>query len=378
MSQTNAQAFSAADHAWMAEALRLARLGLFSTTPNPRVGCVIVQPEENGVGTVVGRGWHVKAGEPHAEVHALRDAGERARGATAYVTLEPCNHTGRTGPCVDALLNAGVARVVAAMTDPNPLVAGKGLARLAAAGVSVQSGLLENEAAELNIGFVSRMTRGRPWLRLKTAASLDGKVALNNNQSQWITGEAARLDGHRWRARACAILTGFGTVKEDNPQLTVRGVDTGTEPLRQPLRVVIDSRLQIYPTARFLQGGNSLIVGAVEDRERIAALQAIGAEVLILPNANGKVDLHAMLQALGERGINEVHAEAGGKLNGSLLREGCVDEFLIYQAPMLMGDKAQGMFSLHELTELSQATRLKIMERTIIGEDLRILARPLK
>lgn len=378
MSQTNARGFSAADHAWMAEALLLARLGLFSTTPNPRVGCVIVQPVENGVGTVVGRGWHVKAGEPHAEVHALRDAGERARGATAYVTLEPCNHTGRTGPCVDALLSAGVSRVVAAMTDPNPLVAGKGLARLAAAGISVQSGLLENEAAELNIGFVSRMTRGRPWLRLKTAASLDGKVALNNNQSQWITGEAARLDGHRWRARACAILTGFGTVKEDNPQLTVRGVDTGTEPLRQPLRVVIDSRLQIYPTARVLQGGNSLIVGAVEDRERIAALQAIGAEVLILPNANGKVDLHAMLQALGERGINEVHAEAGGKLNGSLLREGCVDEFLIYQAPMLMGDKAQGMFSLHELTELSQATRLKIMERTIIGDDLRILARPLK
>ncbi len=378
MSQPNAQAFSAADHAWMAEALRLARLGLFSTTPNPRVGCVIVQPTTDGIGTVVGRGWHVKAGEAHAEVHALRDAGERARGATAYVTLEPCNHTGRTGPCVDALLNAGVSRVVAAMTDPNPLVAGKGLARLAAAGISVQSGLLENEAAELNIGFVSRMTRGRPWLRLKTAASLDGKVALNNNQSQWITGEAARLDGHHWRARACAILTGFGTVKEDNPQLTVRGVDTGTEPLRQPLRVVIDSRLQIYPTARVLQGGNSLIVGAVDDRERIAALQAVGAEVLILPNANGKVDLHAMLQALGERGINEVHAEAGGKLNGSLLREGCVDEFLIYQAPMLMGDKAQGMFSLHELTELGQATRLKIMERTIIGDDLRMLARPLK
>jgi diaminohydroxyphosphoribosylaminopyrimidine deaminase / 5-amino-6-(5-phosphoribosylamino)uracil reductase len=201
----------------MAQALQLARLGLYSTTPNPRVGCVVVKD-----GVIVGTGWHVRAGEPHAEVHALREAAEKARGATAYVTLEPCNHTGRTGPCSEALLKAGVARVVAAMQDPNPLVAGSGLAKLAAAGVQVQSGLMENEAVELNIGFVSRMTRGRPWLRLKTAASLDGKTALNNNQSQWITGEAARQDGHRWRARACAILTGFGTVKEDNPQMTVR------------------------------------------------------------------------------------------------------------------------------------------------------------
>ena len=369
----SAAPFSIDDHACMAEAMRLARLGLYSTTPNPRVGCVIVSD-----GQIVGRGWHVRAGEAHAEVHALREAAEHARGATAYVTLEPCNHTGRTGPCVDALLSAGVTRVVAAMQDPNPLVAGQGLARLAAAGVQVQSGLLENEASELNIGFVSRMTRGRPWLRLKTAASLDGKVALNNNQSQWITGAAARQDGHRWRARACAILTGFGTVKEDNPQLTVRGVDTGADEIRQPLRVVIDSRLQIYPTARVLQGGNSLVIGAVEDRERIAALEAVGAEVLILPNANGKVDLHAMLQALGQRGINEIHAEAGGKLNGSLLREGCVDEFLIYQAPLLIGDAAQGMFSLHELTELSQATRLRIMDRAVIGDDLRILARPVR
>jgi diaminohydroxyphosphoribosylaminopyrimidine deaminase/5-amino-6-(5-phosphoribosylamino)uracil reductase len=353
----------------MAEALRLARLGLYSTTPNPRVGCVVVKD-----GVVVGTGWHAKAGEPHAEVHALREAGDKAKGATAYVTLEPCNHTGRTGPCSEALLNAGVARVVAAMQDPNPLVAGTGLARLAAAGVQVQSGLLENEAIELNIGFVSRMTRGRPWLRLKTAASLDGKTALNNNASQWITGEAARQDGHRWRARACAILTGFGTVKEDNPQMTVRGVDTD----RQPLRIVVDSRLQIYPTANILKGGNSLIVGAVEDHSRIAALQEVGADVLILPNENGKVDLHAMLRALGERGINEIHAEAGCKLNGSLLREGCVDEFLIYQAPMLIGDNAQGMFNLYELTELSQATRLKIIDRTALGDDLRILARPLK
>lgn len=357
----------------MAEALRLARLGLYTTTPNPRVGCVVVKD-----GVVVGTGWHAKAGEPHAEVHALREAGDRAKGATAYVTLEPCNHTGRTGPCSEALLNAGVARVVAAMQDPNPLVAGKGLARLAAAGVQVHSGLLENEAVELNIGFVSRMTRGRPWLRLKTAGSLDGKTALNNNASQWITGEAARQDGHRWRARACAILTGFGTVKEDNPQMTVRGVDYGDLAPRQPLRIVVDSRLQIYPTANILKNGNSLIVGAVEDESRIAALREVGAEVLIIPNEQGKVELQTMLCALAERGINEIHAEAGGKLNGSLLREGCVDEFLIYQAPMLIGDKAQGMFSLHELTELSQATRLKIMDRTVLGDDLRILARPVK
>lgn len=366
-------AFSTADHAHMAHALRLARLGLYTTTPNPRVGCVIVKDD-----TVVGTGWHAKAGEPHAEVHALREAGERAKGATAYVTLEPCNHTGRTGPCSEALIAAGVARVVAAMQDPNPLVAGKGLARIAAVGIQTQSGLLENEAVELNIGFVSRMTRGRPWLRLKAAASLDGKTALNNNASQWITGAAARQDGHRWRARACAILTGFGTVKEDNPQMTVRGVDYGDLAPRQPLRIVVDSRLQIYPTANILKGGNALIVGAVEDESRIAALREVGAEVLIIPNAQGKVELHGMLHALAERGINEIHAEAGGKLNGSLLRENCVDEFLIYQAPILIGDNAQGMFSLHELTELSQATRLQIIERTVLGDDLRILARPLR
>jgi diaminohydroxyphosphoribosylaminopyrimidine deaminase/5-amino-6-(5-phosphoribosylamino)uracil reductase len=376
VSQVSA-AFSAADHAHMAHALQLARRGLYTTTPNPRVGCVLVKD-----GFVVGTGWHARAGAAHAEVHALRAAGEQARGATAYVTLEPCNHSGRTGPCSEALLKAGVSRVVAAMQDPNPLVAGTGLARLAAAGIAVQSGLLENEAIELNIGFVSRMTRGRPWLRLKTAASLDGKTALNNNVSQWITGAAARQDGHRWRARACAILTGFGTVKEDNPHMTVREVDYGELAPRQPLRIVVDSRLQIYPTANILKGAGdgqpALIVGAVEDAARIAALKDVGADVLILPNADGKVDLAAMLRALAARGLNEIHAEAGFKLNGSLLREHCVDEFLIYQAPMLIGDKAQGMFNLHELSELSGATRLQIMERTVLGDDLRIVARPLR
>lgn len=251
--------FSAVDHGMMARALQLAELGLWTTSPNPRVGCVLVQ-----AGEIVGEGWHEKAGEPHAEVHALRAAGDKAHRATAYVTLEPCSHTGRTPPCAEALIAAGVLRVVAAMTDPNPLVAGKGLAMLRAAGIETASGLLENEARELNIGFVSRMTRGRPWLRLKAAASLDGKTALNNGVSQWITGPEARRDGQRWRARACAILTGIGTVRDDDPQLNVRNLETP----RQPLRVVVDSRLETPLTARILQGGPVLIAGAIENAEK--------------------------------------------------------------------------------------------------------------
>jgi diaminohydroxyphosphoribosylaminopyrimidine deaminase/5-amino-6-(5-phosphoribosylamino)uracil reductase len=256
--------FSAVDHGMMARALQLAALGLWTTSPNPRVGCVLVQ-----AGEIVGEGWHEKAGEPHAEVHALRAAGHKAHGATAYVTLEPCSHTGRTPPCAEALIAAGVSRVVAAMTDPNPLVAGKGLAMLRAAGIETASGLLENEARELNIGFVSRMTRGRPWLRLKAAASLDGKTALNNGVSQWITGPEARRDGQRWRARACAILTGIGTVRDDDPQLNVRDFETP----RQPLRVVVDSRLETPLTARILQGGPVLIAGAIENAEKSALLR---------------------------------------------------------------------------------------------------------
>lgn len=358
--------FTAADHAHMARALQLARLGLYTTSPNPRVGCVIVRD-----GLVVGEGWHVRAGEPHAEVHALRAAGEAARGATAYVTLEPCSHFGRTPPCADGLIAAGVARVVAAMTDPNPQVAGSGLAKLQAAGIDAQAGLMETEARELNIGFVSRMTRGRPWVRLKTAASLDGKTALNNGVSQWITGPAARQDGHRWRARACAILTGIGTVRDDDPQLTVRGIEVE----RQPLRVVVDSRLETPVTAKMLDGGNCLILAATENAERIEALTAAGAEVVVLPNAHGKVELPALLAELGRRGINELHVEAGFKLNGSLLREGCVDELLIYQAPILLGEKAQGMFDLPELTDLAGKRQLKIIERRLLGDDLRLLAR---
>ena len=360
--------FTAADHAHMARALQLAEQGLWTTTPNPRVGCVLVSD-----GEIIGEGWHVKAGEPHAEVHALRMAGARARGATAYVTLEPCAHFGRTPPCAKGLIEAGVGRVVAAMQDPNPLVAGKGLAMLADAGIATASGLLENEARELNIGFVSRMTRGRPWLRLKAAASLDGKTALNNCVSQWITGPEARRDGHRWRARACAILTGIGTVRDDDPLLNVRDVETA----RQPLRVVVDSRLEMPLTARMLQsGGPVLIAAAVDDPVRRAALQVQGAEVLCLPNPHGKVALPDLLLALGQRGINEVHAEAGFKLNGSLLREGLVDELLLYLAPCLIGHDAAGLFNLPALTALTNKTQLKIRDLRQLGQDIRLIARP--
>ena len=361
--------FSAADHSFMARALRLARRGLNTATPNPRVGCVIVRD-----GHGVGEGWHEKAGLPHAEAGALAaivGAGDTPIGATAYVTLEPCSHFGRTPPCADALIAAGVARAVVAMRDPNPLVAGQGLARLAAAGIEVASGLMEADATELNIGFVSRMTRGRPWLRLKVAASLDGKTALNNGVSQWITGPAARRDAHAWRARSCAVLTGIGTVRDDNPRLTVREVPT----TRQPLRVVIDSRLETPQDAAILEGGNVLIAAAQDDAGRAAALRARGAEIVILPNDGGKVELADLLRELGRRGINEILAEAGTRLNGSLLREGCVDELLIYQAPLLMGDSARGMFGLAELTDLGGATRLSIIERRSLGADLRIRAR---
>ena len=358
--------FSAVDHGMMARALQLAERGLWTTSPNPRVGCVLVR-----AGQVVGEGWHEKAGEPHAEVHALRAAGDQAKGATAYVTLEPCSHHGRTPPCAEALIAAGVSRVVAAMTDPNPLVAGQGLAMLRAAGIETASGLLETEARELNIGFVSRMTRGRPWLRLKAAASLDGKTALNNGVSQWITGPDARRDGHAWRARACAILTGIGTVRDDDPQLSVRAVDT----TRQPLRVVVDSRLEIPLTARILQDGPVLIVGAVENAEKMAMLRSTGNFVEILKNPAGKVDLKALLELLAQRGINEVHAEAGCKLNGSLLREGLVDELLLYLAPCLIGHAASGLFNLPELTTLDDKHRLQIRDLRQVGEDIRLIAR---
>jgi diaminohydroxyphosphoribosylaminopyrimidine deaminase/5-amino-6-(5-phosphoribosylamino)uracil reductase len=357
--------FSAEDHRHMARALELAARGLYTTTPNPRVGCVLVN---NGV--VVGEGWHEKAGAAHAEVNALNVAGAAARGATAYVTLEPCNHHGRTPPCSDALINAGIKRVIAAMPDPNPR-AGGGLLRLAAAGVMVESGLMEAEARDLNAGFVSRMTRGRPWLRLKVAASLDGRTALENGSSQWITGVEARRDGHAFRARACAVLTGIGTVKEDDPRLNVREVET----TRQPLRVVVDSRFEIPLSAKILDGGPVLIAIAAENPAKAAALRSMGADTLTLPNPRGKVDLLALLQELARRECNEIHVEAGFRLNGSLLKEGLVDELLLYFAPILIGDAARGMFDLPALTDLSAAPRLTVFDRQQLGSDWRMRAK---
>ncbi|MBE0613947.1 MAG: bifunctional diaminohydroxyphosphoribosylaminopyrimidine deaminase/5-amino-6-(5-phosphoribosylamino)uracil reductase RibD [Burkholderiales bacterium] len=352
----------------MAEALRLAEKGLYTATPNPRVGCVIVRD-----GEVVGTGWHEKTGGPHAEIVALRAAGERARGATAYVTLEPCSHHGRTPPCIDALIEAGITRLVAAMQDPNPKVAGSGFDRLRAAGIAVESGLMQDEAQALNVGFVSRMRRGRPWVRMKIAASLDGRTALANGRSQWITGPEARRDGHAWRARACAVLTGIGTVRDDDPQLNVREVQTP----RQPLKVLVDSRLQLPLSAKLLEGGRVLVAAAVEDKAGIAALQDRGAEVLLLPNASGKVELTELMRELARRELNEVHVEAGFKLNGSLLSAGLVDELLIYLAPSILGHGARGMFDLPELEDLAQKRLVQFGQVQTIGSDLRVLARVL-
>ena len=344
----------------MRRALALAEQGLYTTTPNPRVGCVITRGE-----SVVGEGWHERAGGPHAEAIALGHAGEKAQGATVYVNLEPCSHYGRTPPCAGALINARVARVVAALRDPNPQAARGGEA-LAAAGVRFEHGLLEGQARELNIGFLSRVQRGRPWVRLKIAATLDGRSALSNGVSQWITGAEARRDGHRWRARACAVLTGIGTVTADDPRLTVREVDT----TRQPLRVIVDSRLEMPAEAKILQGERVLIFAARE------APAPDNSELVVLPNARGKVELPRMLEELARRGINELHVEAGFRLNGSLVREGCVDEFLVYLNPSFLGDGAQGMLELPAATALDQRLKLRLVSVDSLGGDLRILARP--
>jgi diaminohydroxyphosphoribosylaminopyrimidine deaminase/5-amino-6-(5-phosphoribosylamino)uracil reductase len=352
------------DSHWMAHALRLAQRGLYSTSPNPRVGCVLIKD-----GKIVGEGWHYKAGEPHAEVHALRQAGEAANGATAYVTLEPCSHHGRTPPCADALIAAGVLRVVAAMQDPNPLVSGQGLQRLRAAGIAVECGLMETAARELNIGFAARMTHGMPWVRSKIAASLDGRTALASGVSKWITGDAARRDVQHWRARSCAVLTGIGTVLADDPQLNVREIET----VRQPLRIVVDSHLRMPPEARMLSGPTLVYTATPYDAKR-AALQARGAEVVAISGTDGRVDLAGVFADLGRRGINEVLVEAGRTLNGALLRAGLVDELVLYLAPQLLGDAARGMADLGELTQLDQRVDLKWQDVRQVGSDLRIVA----
>ncbi|MBB3192994.1 bifunctional diaminohydroxyphosphoribosylaminopyrimidine deaminase/5-amino-6-(5-phosphoribosylamino)uracil reductase RibD [Roseateles terrae] len=362
------------DH--LAASLALAEQAIGLTDPNPRVGCIITSVQ----GDVLGSGHTQPAGQAHAEVMALRDVtarGHDARGAIAYVTLEPCAHHGRTPPCCDALIAAGIQRVVVALGDPNPLVGGHGLARLQAAGV--QTHLLPTDhplavaARELNIGFLSRMERGRPFVRMKIAASLDGRTALHNGVSQWITGPQARADGHAWRRRAGAVLTGIGTAKEDNPRLDVREVPTA----RQPQRVLVDSRLTLFPEARLLDPPGSLwVYHAQPDSGALGqALMDRGAELTSLPDPNGKVDLTAMIQDLGRRGINELHLEAGNKLNGSLLRTGLVDELLIYLAPMLMGD-GRGMVDLGQLTTLEQAPRYQLVDMRPVGNDLRLRLRP--
>jgi len=351
-------------------ALALAANATYLSSPNPRVGCVLAGPD----GRAIGQGHTQRAGGAHAEIMALRDAaakGHDVRGATAYVTLEPCSHHGRTGPCCDALIAAGIRKVVACIADPNPLVSGQGFARLRAAGVEVQVGAGADEARELNIGFFSRMTRKTPWVRLKAAASLDGRTALDNGVSQWITCEAARVDGHAWRARACAVLTGIGTVLQDNPLLDVRLVPTP----RQPRLVIVDSHLQTPPDARLFAPAREVwIYTAKPDPTRQEALQARGAVVTALPGADGKVDLAAMLRDLALREINELHVEAGHKLNGSLIREGLVDELLLYLAPRLLGQGA-GIAQLGPYTEIQQAPPLAIHTCERVGADLRILAR---
>jgi diaminohydroxyphosphoribosylaminopyrimidine deaminase/5-amino-6-(5-phosphoribosylamino)uracil reductase len=354
---------------WMSLALSWAEKAMYITTPNPRVGCVIV----NAQGDLLGAGHTQPAGQAHAEIMALQDAkqqGHAVADATAYVTLEPCSHHGRTGPCCNALIEAGLTRVVVAVQDPNPQVRGNGIARLRLAGVQVDVGVLEDQAHALNQGFFKRMQLGVPWMQLKLAASLDGQTALTNGVSQWITSVAARQDGHTWRARACAVLTGIGTVLEDDPQLNVRNVDTP----RQPTLVIVDSKLETPLTAKLWQAHREVwIYCAVENADRKAALEALGAQVICLPNAQGKVDLRAMHQDLGRRAINEVHIEAGYKLNGSLLAAGVVDALLVYLAPLLMG-QGLGMANLGPFATLAQAVKLNIHNVTPIGDDIRLIA----
>ncbi len=352
----------------MARALRLAERGLYSTHPNPRVGCVIVKDDR-----VVGEGWHERAGGPHAEIHALQQAGTEAAGATLYVTLEPCCHYGRTPPCTDAVIASGIEQVVVAMEDPNPQVAGNGLRVLREAGIEVRAGLLATEAEALNCGFVMRMRGGRPWVRAKLAMSLDGRTAMASGESQWITGAEARHDVQRLRARSSAIMTGVDTVLSDDPSLTVR-LDAHDE-ARQPLRVILDSQLRTPPQARLLGlPGNTLILTGEQPAAGAAAF-GTGVEVSGLPLADGRMDLAGVLQHLGSRQINEVHLEAGATLCGALLAAGLVDELVIYLAPHLMGDAAHGLFALPGLEHMEDRIGLEISDIRAVGKDWRITAR---
>ena len=369
----NRPMYSAVDHQWMGEALAEAQKALYLANPNPRVGCVIVKD-----GQVIGRGHTQRVGGAHAEIQAIADAkanGKDVAGSTVYVTLEPCSHTGRTPPCVNALVVAKPAKVITSMLDPNPLVSGKGLERLKDAGIEVQCGLLESEAQAINRGFISRMTRGLPWVRMKIAASLDGKTALPDGQSQWITGPLARADGHHWRAQACAIVTGVGTVKEDDPRLNVREVSTH----RQPWRILVDSKLETPPNAKILNNlqdsGVIIVCAALDDVDKAAKakqFQERGIEVIAFANPQGKVDLPKLFTYLAqEREMNEIHIESGFKLNGSMLKESCVDELLLYYAPFFMGE-GKGMANVPTLPNLSTREDWCILDQSVIGTDLRL------
>jgi diaminohydroxyphosphoribosylaminopyrimidine deaminase/5-amino-6-(5-phosphoribosylamino)uracil reductase len=358
------------DYRYMARALRLAEGGLYTADPNPRVGCVLVK-----AGEVVGEGWHERAGAPHAEREALAAAGGRARGATAYVTLEPCSHQGRTPPCSTALIEAGVARVVCAARDPNPLVSGAGVRELEGAGTDVEVGVLEQAAEDLNPGYLARMRRARPWVRSKLAASLDGRTALADGESQWITGSPARRDVHRWRARSSVVLTGIGTLLRDDPVLTARL--EGAERVRQPVRAVIDPRLQTPVDARLFSAGGDVVLFATRQASssRRAALEEAGARVEIVAGSE-RCDLPAVLGRLAELEANEVWVEAGSGLNGALAEAGLIDELIIYLAPQLLGDTARGMFALAPLGRLSERQVLAYRSIRPVGDDLRIVARP--
>ena len=358
------------DAEFMSRALHLAERGLYTTDPNPRVGCVIVKD-----GQIVGEGWHRQAGGPHAEVEALRQSGTLAHGATAYVSLEPCCYHGKTPPCTDALISAGISRVVAAMKDPNPRVAGEGLKKLDEAGVEVACGLLESAAAALNPGFCKRMKTGRPYIRSKLAMSLDGRTALPSGESKWITGEDARRDVHRLRARSSAIVTGIGTVLQDDPELTARLPEQAGEVL-QPVRVVLDSRLRIPAAMRLAGGGNrTAVLTAVSDKTRIRALSD-RFDIETLPAApDGRLDLAAAADWLGHRQFNEILVETGPTLNGALLRENLVDEWIVYVAPVVLGDRARGLFHLPDLTRMAERFELTIAEVRQVGSDLRLTLR---
>ncbi|MFQ5644736.1 MAG: bifunctional diaminohydroxyphosphoribosylaminopyrimidine deaminase/5-amino-6-(5-phosphoribosylamino)uracil reductase RibD [Thiogranum sp.] len=359
----------------MAHAIRLAARGIYTTHPNPNVGCVIV----NGA-AVVGTGWHRQAGGPHAEVFALREAGEKARGADVFLSLEPCSHRGRTPPCADALVDAGVKRVVVAMQDPNPLVAGQGLERLRAAGIVVEAGLLEAQARAINPGFIARMQQARPWVRLKLASSLDGRTAMASGESRWITGDAARRDVQRLRARSSAVVTGIGTVLADDPSMNVR-LDAAdlyaVEPVRQPLRVVLDTQLRMPTQAKMLSlPGSTLVVTGVTDTARWQALQQAGAGVVAVGTAGEQPAPQAVLRMLAERDINEVLLECGPTLAGAFLRAGLVDELVVYMAPHIMGDSARGLFHLPGLEQMRDRIALQWTDVRQVGDALRITARP--